>query len=192
MEIYQIQIALKDFKPKIWRRVLVPADMLLSNFHCVIQTSMGWTNSHLHQFIKNRQYYQERHPDDDYWEEFNNVDYQDIMLSELLTREKERITYEYDFGDGWRHEIILEKILPADKKMHYPVCIKGKNCCPPEDCGGVWGYENMLNILKNPDDEEYDSYKEWLGEEFDPKEFDMDTVNVFLKTEDFGCFDPLR
>jgi len=188
-KIYQIQIALKGFKPKIWRRLLIPSDLLLSDFHKIIQTTMGWTNSHLHQFIKNGIFYTERMVDDDTWGEMNDVDYKEIKISDLLKSENEKIIYEYDFGDGWEHDIILEKILPVDDKINYPICVKGKMNCPPEDCGGIWGYSDLLDILKNPDDAEYESYIEWLGGKFDPEYFDKDEVNALLNEKDYGCFE---
>jgi len=188
-KIYQIQIALKRFKPKIWRRLLIPSDLLLSDFHKVIQTSMGWTNSHLHQFIKNRTFYTVKMQDDDLWDEMDNVDYKEIKISDLLKKEKDKIVYEYDFGDGWEHDIILEKILPPDNDTKHPICLTGKMNCPPEDCGGIWGYSDMLEILKDPDHEEYESYIEWLGEEFDPKYFDKDEVNELLREKDYGCIE---
>lgn len=180
-KIFQIQIALKGFKPKIWRRILIPSDLLLSDFHVIIQKTMGWINSHLHQFIKNRTFYTLRMQDDDLWDEMDNVDYEKIKVSDLLKKEKEKIVYEYDFGDGWEHDIILEKILPIDNNSKYPICLTGKMNCPPEDCGGVWGYSDMLKVLKDPEDEEYDSYAEWLGEEFDPEYFDENEVNELLR-----------
>jgi len=188
-KIYQIQIALKRFKPKIWRRLLIPSDLLLSDFHKVIQTSMGWTNSHLHQFIKNRTFYTVKMQDDDLWDEMDNVDYKEIKISDLLKKEKDKIVYEYDFGDGWEHDIILEKILPPDNDTKHPICLTGKMNCPPEDCGGIWGYSDMLEILKDPDHEEYESYIEWLGEEFDPTYFDKDEVNELLREKDYGCIE---
>ena len=188
-KIYQIQIALKGFKPKIWRRLLTQSDLLLSDFHKIIQTSMGWTNSHLHQFIKNRTYYSMRMQDDDLWDDGDNVDYKKMKISDLLKNEKEKILYEYDFGDGWEHDIILEKILPCDDKIIYPICLDGKMNCPPEDCGGVWGYSDMLEILRQPDHDEYESYIEWLGEEFDPKYFDKDEINQLLRGKNYGCFE---
>jgi hypothetical protein len=187
--IYQIHISLKGFSPKIWRRILVQSDLLLSDFHKIIQTSMGWTNSHLHHFIKNRKFYTLRTKDDDLWYEMDNVDYKKMKIYDLLKKNKERIIYEYDFGDSWEHDIILEKILPFDARMKYPVCIEGKKNCPPEDCGGVWGYSDMLEILKQPDHEEYDSYIEWLGGEFDPEYFDKDEVNDLLGEKDYGCIE---
>ena len=176
-KIFQIQIALKGFKPKIWRRILIPSDLLLSDFHMIIQITMGWTNSHLHQFIKNRTFYTQRLPEDDLWDERDNVDYKKMKISDLLKKDKDKIVYEYDFGDSWEHNIILEKILPIDNNLKYPICLTGKMNCPPEDCGGVWGYSDMLEVFKDPEHEEYESYIEWLGEEFDPEFFDNNEIN---------------
>jgi hypothetical protein len=188
-KIYQVQIALKGFKPKIWRRLLVQSDLLLTDFHKIIQISMGWTNSHSHQFIKNRTIYTVRMPDDKLWEEMNNVDYKKLRISDLLKNEKEEIVYEYDFGDRWEHDIILEKILPKDEKQNYPVCLAGRMNCPPEDSGGIRGYADMLKILLQPDHKSYDLYMERLGRKFDPDHFDKDDVNESLGTKDYGCID---
>lgn len=188
--IYQIQIALKGSKPKIWRRVLVPSDTLLYNFHKIIQTTMGWTNSHLHQFVKGNVFYSVKYPDDEMWS-MNDIDYRKkkLRIRDLLTFEKEKIIYEYDFGDSWQHEIILEKILPPDNTKEYPICVSGKRNCPPEDCGGVWGYAEMLEILSQPDHEDYDDTLEWLGEEFDPEYFNKDEINELLRTKNYGCLE---
>lgn len=188
--IYQIQISLVESKPKIWRRLLIQSDILLSDFHKVLQTSMGWTNSHLHQFIKNETCYSERLPEDITWEELGNVDYQDMKVSDLLGKEEERILYEYDFGDGWMHDLILEKILPGeDNELVKPICLAGRMNCPPEDCGGIRGYSDMLKIIKNPDHEEYESYIEWLGGKFDPEYFNLTKVNRKLSIKNYGCIE---
>jgi len=177
--VYQIQISLKGFKPKIWRKVLIPSDLSLSDLHSVIQAVMGWTNSHLHQFIQYGTFYSE--PQQEIWDDMDAEDYTDLRVSDLLHREKDTLVYEYDFGDSWEHQIVLEKVLPKTGDTQLPVCLKGKMNCPPEDCGGVWGYAEMLEILKQPDHEEYGSYIEWLGEEFDPEYFDIDAVNQLLR-----------
>ena len=179
-KIYQVQITLKGSKPRIWRRLLVPSDTLLSDFHMIIQTAMGWTNSHLHQFVKDQTYYTVKMEDDTYWNDYDNIDYKGLKISDLLSKGKENMIYEYDFGDGWEHKIVLEKILPFDEKIKYPVCTAGKMNCPPEDCGGIWGYYNMLEVLQNPEDEEYEDYREWLGDDFDPEYFDKDRINRLL------------
>lgn len=190
-QIYQIKMALKGSKPNIWRRVLMPSDLPLGDVHQIIQTTMGWDNYHLHQFLKDRNYYTVRAPGETDWDIMDSIDYKKmkLKLSNLLKAEKDKMVYEYDFGDGWAHDIILEKILPVDPKIKYPVCTAGKMNCPPEDCGGIWGYANMLEILKNPEHEEYNEYLEWLGEEFDPAFFDIAEVNELLQEKNYGCFD---
>ena len=184
-KIYQIQISLKGHTPKIWRRIQLKSDTSLPELHTIIQTTMGWTNSHPHQFRKNKEYYSEPSP----YDELELIDYLKIKLSDMLKKEKETFQYEYDFGDGWKHKLLLEKILPIDINKKYPVCLAGKMKCPPEDCGGVWGYSEILQILMDPKHEGYESYIDWLGGEFDPKEFDLEMINKMLRKRDFGCIE---
>jgi hypothetical protein len=174
--IYQIKISLIGVKPPIWRTVLVSGDIDLETFHDVIQLAMGWTDSHLHQFIANNVFY--GIPDDDF--ELEMEDGTQYKLSQLLQKEKDTLIYEYDFGDSWEHKILLEKILPFDSKTTLPVCIKGKRACPPEDCGGIWGYEELLETISNPRHPDHEDMLEWLGGEFDPEEFDLEAINEDL------------
>jgi hypothetical protein len=175
-QIYQVQIVLKNSKPKIWRRVLVKSDVLLADFHIIIQVLMGWTDSHLHQFEKNETCYAPKE-----FELEESKDYRKVRLNTLLKQVKEKILYEYDFGDSWIHEIILEKLLPFSALEKLPVCTGGKGNCPPEDCGGVWGYADLLEIISNPGHKEYPDMMEWIGEGFDPEYFDIDEINKMLK-----------
>jgi len=184
--IYRLKITLMESKPSIWRRILVEEDVLLSDLHKIIQTTMGWTNSHLHHFIKDDAFYTERMPNDDFWEEMNNVDYKGMRLNQLLPFVKNTVVYEYDFGDGWDHEVLLEKFIKVDESLKYPICIAGSMNCPPEDIGGIMGYCEMLKVLRNPNNEEYESYISWLGGEFDYKEFDIDKINKKLAKRNFG------
>ena len=184
-DIYQLKITLKDFRPKIWRRIQVDADTLLSDLHKIIQTSMGWTNSHLHQFIKNKRLYSLPSEDD----ESGAIDSQGVKLSALLKKQKDHMVYEYDFGDGWIHDITLEEILQVDPAVKYPICLEGEMHCPPEDCGGTWGYADMLKILKDKTHEEYESYITWLGGSFDPCKFDLKAVNKSLRQKQYGCIE---
>lgn len=185
VQIYQLKIELKYITPKIWRRILVYDDVMLSDFHKIIQSSMGWENAHLHKFVKNNRTY--IMPD----EEFNTgsrcIDYRVVTLNDLLKKENDLLEYEYDFGDSWKHDIILEKILPHDKMKYYPVCIDGERNCPPEDCGGFPGYKHLLSVISDPSNEEYEFMKEWVGEEYDPEYFDPELICEILEEEDFGC-----
>ncbi len=180
-EIFQIQIALKGFKPKIWRRVLIPSDFLLPDLHTVIQIAMGWTGSHMHQFVKDRNFYVPKTQGDVFEEQEQQMGYEKVKVTDVLSQEKDKIVYEYDFGDSWEHEVVLEKILPWDDKFKGPTCLTGKMSCPPEDCGGVWGYADMLEAIQDPEHEEHENYIEWLGEDFDPRYFDKSEINQALK-----------
>lgn len=188
---YQVKITLQGSKPSIWRRVLIPSDLSLPDFHKVIQTTMGWTNSHLHQFVKNRTYYSPEMEDEVLWgeKEDDELDYSKYKVSDLLRKTKDKVMYEYDFGDDWEHVIVLEKIIDESMDIKDVTCLAGENSCPPEDCGGLWGYYNMLEILKDPDHEEYEEYTDWLGDEFDPTYFDIEEVNDMLGSDDFGTID---
>ena len=174
--IYQIKISLIGVKPPIWRTVLVPDNLGLGAFHNVIQVAMGWTDSHLHQFIANRVFYGT--PDDDF--ELEMEDETKYKLSQLLKKEKDSLIYEYDFGDSWEHKVLLEKILPDDGKTILPVCLKGKRACPPEDCGGIWGYEELLVTISDSKHPDHEDILEWLGGDFDPEEFDLEEINEDL------------
>ena len=180
-QIYQIQIALKGSKPKIWRRLLIPSDTSLPKLHEIIQIAMGWEGYHLHQFEKNNICYSTKSIEDDMWGGVDIVDYKRIKISSLLISEKDKIKYEYDFGDSWEHDVILEKITDVTEKPKHAVCIAGKRNCPPEDCGGIWGYEDLLEILKNPEHAEYQEMLDWLGDEFDAEYFSKDETNQLLK-----------
>jgi len=174
--IYQLKVTLKDIKPPIWRRFLVPDNLTLGTFHVVLQIVMGWENCHLHQFMSERTCYGT--PDEDF--DMKTENEEDYQLSDLLKREKDSILYEYDFGDSWEHKIVLEKILPDDADFKIPRCITGKRACPPEDCGGVWGYQNLLEAIDDPTNPEHEEMLEWVGVDFDPEAFYSENVNHYL------------
>lgn len=174
--LYQIKITLIDSKPPIWRRLIVHSNVRLNVFHDAIQYSMGWQDCHLHQFEKDGILY--GIDDDDFGLEIE--DEKRFKLSDILREEKDTMIYEYDFGDGWRHKIILEKRLPFDPSSKLVKCIKGKKACPPEDCGGVWGYENLLKIVGDPEHPEHEEMLDWLGGDFDPEHFNLVETNNML------------
>lgn len=158
--IYQLKISLLDVRPPIWRRVLVADSATLGELHWVIQMSMGWTNSHLHQFIVDQTYYSDPLFELDELGDQTGNEHR-VRLGRLAESEGARFIYEYDFGDSWRHEILVEAIKPVSRPVsggdRYPQCIAGERACPPEDCGGVWGYENFLAVIADPSDPEHES-----------------------------------
>ncbi|MBI3243119.1 MAG: plasmid pRiA4b ORF-3 family protein [Chloroflexi bacterium] len=178
--VYQLKITLRDFRPSIWRRVLVPGHYTLADLHYVVQFAMGWMDSHLHHFEVGETHYSLPTPGTD-WEDGGEVDSRPVRLDVIAPSVKTKFLYLYDFGDSWEHDVLVEKISPPDSKMKYPVCLAGKGACPLEDVGGVWGYAEFLQAIKDPEHSEHDEYLEWVGGEFDPKAFDLVAVNKALK-----------
>jgi hypothetical protein len=175
--IYQIKVTLEGTKPPIWRRIQVPADITLYDLHRILQVTMGWTDSHLHQFIIGEKFYGE--PDEEFRMEM--VDERKTKLNRVIKVAKAKFRYEYDFGDSWLHKLEVGKILEPEPGVHYPRCIKGSRNGPPEDCGGVWGYSELLETIGDPGHPEYADRLEWLDGEFDREAFDIDEVNEVLK-----------
>ena len=137
-----------------WRRFLVSPSMRLSRLHDALQVVMGWDDSHLHMFTKGQRRFMLPNPWMDDMDPFGGprfLDERKHRIDQLLTREKDWIEYQYDFGDSWYHRITLQKILPRDPAVRLPVCISGKRSCPPEDCGGIWRFYETLAILADPD-----------------------------------------
>jgi Plasmid pRiA4b ORF-3-like protein len=175
----QLKLTLRGVsKPPVWRRLVVPADMRLDRVHDVIQTSMGWTDTHLHVFSTAVGDYGVPDPELGFRNERN------ARLGQFLTRQGDRIHYAYDFGDGWEHDVVLEKRLYPDPEARLPVCIAGKGACPPEDCGGPWGYADLKDTLADLGHDDHDRMLDWLGlecaEEFDPAAFDLTEINEVL------------
>jgi len=178
--IYQIKVTLDDSKPPIWRRILVRSDITLGELHDILQAvMMGWADYHLHQFIVGETYYGV--PDPDYEGFLEMHDESRVRLNQIVTGEGFKFRYEYDFGDSWLHNLLVEKVLPPESGQQYPVCIKGKGACPPEDVGGIWGYYMFLEAIQDPNHPEHEDYLEWVGGDFDPEAFDLDEVNQALR-----------
>jgi hypothetical protein len=170
---YQIKITLARTDPPIWRRVELP-DCTLETLHDVIQTAMGWEDDHLHVFRTGEGEFSDPRVTRD---SFDRVRAERSMtLSRLVEQGCRKFSYEYDFGDSWEHDIKIEKTLPEGTRREHPVCVAGEKACPPEDCGGVWGYYEILEALQNRDDPDRAERLEWLGD-YDPEEFDVAAVN---------------
>ncbi|MEW5803799.1 MAG: plasmid pRiA4b ORF-3 family protein [bacterium] len=171
--VYQMKITLMGIEPPIWRRIQVTSDTSLHKLHEILQVVMGWTNSHLHQFIIGGKYFAE--PDPEYDPEVENE--QLIRLSQVVSGINDRSIYEYDFGDNWEHEVLIEKIMPVAEGTRYPVCLAGQRACPPEDCGGIQGYRHLLEAVQDPGHPEHKEMLEWVGGSIDPESFTLNEVN---------------
>jgi hypothetical protein len=181
--MYELKITLLGVQPAIWRRVRVRGDMNLGLLHCVIQVAMGWTNSHLHQFVIGEERYTDPHFSSDMGPEAGvDRNEETAILMELLPQAKSQFGYEYDFGDSWEHLLEVEKILaPATASEPWAKCLDGKRACPPDDCGGPFGYEDFLKAIKNPRNPEHESMLEWIGGHFDPERFELEHINRCLR-----------
>ncbi len=175
--IYQLKVTLKGARPPIWRRFQISSSDSLEELHLALQIVMGWDLTHLHEFSHQQARY--GIPDDDFPTDI--LDERNYRLGEVLKNEKDKVIYDYDFGDGWRHDVVLEKILPFTTNIVLPICIKGKRACPPEDIGGLGGYENFLQIIADPSDPEYEETLEWIGSDFDAEYFDLTDKNNLLQ-----------
>lgn len=176
-KILQLKIVLQGTNPPVWRRVLIENFISFYQFHNIIQTVMGWENDHMFEFDQGN--LSIGIPHEDFRGEVQDA--KKIKINEVLSEEGQKLPYIYDYGDSWKHVIVIEKILNKDdNSQKYPACIKGKRACPPEDCGGVWGYEEMVEALKDKNHPKYEHWFEWVGE-FDPEKFDLEEVNKKLQ-----------
>ncbi|MBP7846174.1 MAG: plasmid pRiA4b ORF-3 family protein [Candidatus Pacebacteria bacterium] len=177
-KIYQFKITLEEIKPSIWRRIQVLEAYTFWDLHVAITDAMGWLDYHLHQFdIQNPKSGKKDEigiPHEEY--ENNTLPGWKIPIASYFSLENKKANYLYDFGDSWRHKILLEKILPQEIDSQYPICIAGERACPPEDCGGVGGYENLLEIIKDKKHEEYKRKMKWLGGSYNPEKFVLQDV----------------
>ena len=172
--IIQLKVTLRGVRPPVWRRLLMPGTMRLSQLHTAIQAVMGWHDCHLHVFNIGGEPFGDRRSVDDVADEKRPT------LNGLLRSSVVRFGYTYDFGDNWEHTIALENSDLAVEGKFYPACSGGKRNCPPEDCGGAWGYERLLAILADPNHPEYADQIDWIGGEFDPNEFNLAHANALL------------
>jgi hypothetical protein len=180
--VYQLKVVLLGSATPIWRRLHVPADAKLDWLHAVLQIAMGWTNSHLHQFKVGEDYYSDtRHHSAEFEDDPPILEERTATLRKIAPSEQDVLRYEYDFGDSWEHEITVEKILPNTAASSSARCLEGARACPPEDCGGTPGYDDLLKILENRKHPEHKSMKEWLGRPLDPEAFDVEKNNLWLR-----------
>ena len=189
-QIYQLKVMLKGAKPTIYRTIVIEEDATFFDLHMVIQIAFDWYNAHLHEFrkegiiISDLEFYDEMYEIEDE----KIFDENEMKISDILHQPKDKIKYLYDFGDSWELSVTLEKITDAKEGVIYPRCIRGKRCAPPEDVGGLWGFEEFKGVMANPSHEEYESYKIWYGGEFDPDFVDFEDINEQLQAYARGEF----
>ncbi len=176
--VFQIKVTLRGIRPPICRRLRVPSTLTLGQPHQALQIAMGWTNSHMHQFSVGRQHFGVPDPDDLWTAPV--ISERKIRL-EQIAQTTSRFSYEYDFGDGWTHDVVIERAETATDVPHDRVCTDGRRACPPEDCGGPYGYTHLVEALSNPKHPEHDERREWAGPYWQPEEFDIDLVNKELR-----------
>jgi hypothetical protein len=164
-EVYQIKVALLGIEPEIWRRLLAPPEMTLRRFSEAIAIAMGWTGGHLHEFRAGKALYGEPDDDHDSYQITRRQNDRKVPLRKMLGRLGSKAVYTYDFADDWQHSIVLEKRLKADPATKYPLCTGGEMACPPEDCGGLPGYYNLLRTNRA----------------YDPTAFSLEQVNRALQ-----------
>lgn len=180
--LYQLKVVLLGGEPPVWRRLQVPGDAKLDWLHAVLQVAIGWTNSHLHQFKVGEACYSDtRHYAAEFEDDPEIFEESTFALWQIAPHEGDVFRYEYDFGDSWEHEITVEKILPNPAAASFALCLEGARACPPEDCGGIPGYEELCEILKNRKHPEHKRMKEWLGRPFDAAAFDREKANLWLR-----------
>ena len=184
---YVVRVDLDGARPPIWRRLALASDMTLDALHDVLQTTMGWEDAHLHHFLMGPDAKDHRMTpflNDDNVDGGETGIYEgDVQLDQVLAEPGHRLYYEYDFGDSWRHTIKLEKVELWTDGVPDAVCLTGRRACPPEDCGGLWGYAEILDALDGDlgDDPEWTQERlDWLPEDFDPAEFDAAEINRHL------------
>ncbi len=173
---YRLKVTVRGSRPAIWRRVEVDADVTLLQLHEILQIVMGWTNSHLHQFRRGTTLYGQSDPEFGMHRENERR----IRLREVLRKPKDRMIYEYDFGDGWEHDVVLEASESTAGGPPVVRVLAGKGACPPEDVGGLGGYDRFLQAIQNPKHPEHQEMLEWGGH-FDPAAFEIDTINKYLQ-----------
>jgi hypothetical protein len=174
--VHQLKVALTGIRPPIWRRLQVSSAINLRRLHDVIQAAMGWTQSHLYQFEVGEMEYGE--PDEEFGMPIRSA--KATPLRKIAPEPGVVFSYEYDFGDSWQHRIEVEKVLLPEPGVGYPRCLAGKRACPPEDVGGIFGYEEFLQAIRDPKHPEHETMLEWVGGAFDPEAFDLQAVNEEL------------
>ena len=180
-KVHHFAVTLQEVEPPVWREIQVPSDYTFWDLHVAIQDAMGWLDYHLHEFeITNPATGDVERigiPVEDFLDQQPTLPGWEAQISDYFSSENAAASYTYDFGDNWLHTVTLKDVLERNPKMRYPRCVAGERACPPEDCGGPWGYEEFLEAIRNPHHEEHESMLEWAGGSFDPEAFESGDVS---------------
>jgi hypothetical protein len=182
-QAYVLRVSIAGARPKIWRKLSVPENYTLGDLHTILQTAFGWNDGHLHSFTVNAVKYGMPEEDLGVGYDFGAIDENTVCLGELDLQPKQKFCYLYDFGDSWEHEITVSKIVPItaeDGDLLRPRCLEGERAGPPEDSGGIWGYLDLLEILKDPEHKDYEDMHEWAGD-YDPEYISIEEINTRLQ-----------
>ena len=174
--MHRLCVTLEDVEPAVWRTLLVASDTTLGHLHGLLQAAMGWHDTHLHHFVVGTTIYGpgDRHSG------YDRKSERTVTLADVAPRVGDRIVYEYDFGDGWVHAIEVEEIVDAGTDGPSTRCVAGARACPPEDCGGPSGYEELLGALRDIEHPDHAEVRQWLGRPYDPEGFDLESANKRL------------
>jgi hypothetical protein len=174
--VFTLRVTLDDVKPLVWRRILVPGSVRLDKLHRMLQAAMGWQDYHLHSFEIGHARFGMQF--DDFPE--GELDEKAVLVLRAIG-DVRRLSYEYDFGDSWGHDVVVESLSRSPVGLKFGVCVNGQNACPPEDCGGPSGYADLLEVLADPTHDEHEHMSSWVGGPFDPAEFDLASANARLQ-----------
>jgi hypothetical protein len=175
-------VTLRNVEPPVWRRIVVPSEFRLDKVNSVLEAAMGWYGDHLHSFATKTTTYVSEQMEQAPYGPADDVVETKAKLSDALPRVRSKMLWNYDFGDGWEHDVVCEAIAPRDAKDAYPQVIGGEHACPPEDCGGPWGYAELLEALGDRKHKQHKELKAWIGGEFDPSHFDLPAHDAAVRT----------
>lgn len=180
--VHRLKVTLKGVRPPIWRRIEVRSDTTLDRLAAILEAAMGWEGYHLHGFEIGDASYQEPTPFDDFPFGRRPLDESKHRLGEVLALVGEKGRWDYDFGDSWEHDVMVEAVEPADPAGSYPRCVTGRRACPPEDCGGTWGYANLLEAVADPRHPQHAELTEWLPLGFDSEHFEAEEMTEAMQS----------
>jgi hypothetical protein len=176
--VHQLKITLRSVKPPVWRRIVVRSDKTLGELAPILEAAMGWLGGHLHVFDVDGTWYGTPDPD---WGR-DDLDERKFRVRDVLPEVGSKLRWDYDFGDGWEHNVVVEEIIAAEPGVEYPICLAGRRACPPEDCGGPWGYADLLNALADPAHPDHEGMREWAPLNFDPARFDLEETTLAMRS----------